>query len=147
LELGPMMLSGYPEKDCARCLSLLRRAGHKVIIVTTVNPVNSRWIYAFLKKYGIPFDHLVCVPYDKSNIEIKKYSKKYIITKLKLDVLIDDLYRNLDPLSGSGVLLYFFSQPWNAKVEITKQDIERVSGWLDVYGRIQQLVASGVSVT
>lgn len=146
LEAGPAILNGYPEPDAAKCLGELISEGHKIIIITTLEPENNKWAEAFLNKYNIPYTHLVCVPYKKGNPEEKdqKYTKKVVMSTLKMDVLIDDTYQNLEPLTGFKILLFLFTQPWNKDIKISKQDIIRVFGWTDVANKIRASVSEKV---
>ncbi len=125
---------------CKKALGLLMIEGHKIIILTARFAHEQGFAKKFLEVNNIPYNHFLFVA------EGKKRTKKEVINKLKIGAMIDDYYDNLTNLSGSGIGIYLFDQPWNRKNKIDKSDIIRVFGWTDVLDRIRALSAEKVEL-
>ncbi len=139
---GSYTLNSKVVTGCKKALSALISEGHKIVILT------SRWAdeQAFAKKFleakGIPYHHFLFVEHGtKFDKYAERITKKRVIDRLRIGAMIDDTYHHLAELSGSGIGLYFFDQPWNRKIKIDKQDIIRVFGWQDIVDNILQLSA------
>ena len=57
---------------------------------------------------------------------MKQDDKKDFLLKHRFDVMIDDSYNKLAPLSGTGIISLLFTTPWNASAKIDRPDIIRV---------------------
>jgi len=137
IESGDLALSCSPTPNCAATLGKLIVDGHRIVIVTSLDVPKRGYAFEFIKKNKIPYHHWISLPWRENEKGIlERVKKKFIITKLYLDVLIDDSYENLEPLIGTGVLLLLFDQPWNRHIKEQK-GIIRAKGWSEIYKLLQ----------
>ncbi|MBI4016518.1 MAG: hypothetical protein HY363_02385 [Candidatus Aenigmarchaeota archaeon] len=146
-DFGKGTLFGELIPQVRETLGKLIYEGHKIIIVTGRHETGASYARKFLSAHKVPFHHLVYIQEMLSKEELeamgrKKYEKVNVVRVLKLDVLIDDQYPNLNQSSGSGAMLLLLDQVWNRNVKIDKKDILRVEGWPQVYKLVQMQQAA-----
>ncbi len=135
LESGPGSLRCELVKNSATVLKYFIKAGYRVVIITTLDKEDAGWARKFLHMHSVPYHHFVCVPVNRNDPGLQKYPKKYVIRRLKIDVMIDDSYENLEPLSGYNKRLFLLDQPWNRHIKIGHSDIIRAS-WDEIYQQL-----------
>ncbi len=111
-----------PKTDAKEVLKAMRRAGHRIFIITHRNNELYRDCYATTEKElencGFVYDRLICT-YDKG-----KASKDNSI-----ELLIDDTISNLDEVSALGINVLLFTSTANKEIETS---YSRVSCWRDI---------------
>ena len=71
----------------------------------TSRPVDSEITEKWLKKRGFPNKPVYTVPMGTSKVNV--------IKDAKIELFIDDFYKNFVDLTNNGILCYLFSAPWN----------------------------------
>ncbi len=105
-------------------------AGHKVIILTARVAAAAKIAAEYLKQNKIPYHRLLFV----SDAEKRRLadgtvlSKNVVISRLKLDVVIDDLVKGLGALVSNGVRVIIIDQPWNQQDKLPP-GVLRIKGW------------------
>ncbi len=111
-----------PKAGAREVLAAIRRAGHKIFIITHRSNELYENCYKTTEKElencGFIYDKLICA-YDKG-----KAAKENGIS-----LLIDDTISNLDKVSALGIDVLLFTSTANKDI---KSDYKRVSSWKDV---------------
>ncbi len=119
-------------------LEELRNKGHRIVVITSSTYVTRANVENFLKEHEIPFDNLFSTGLEFVNGKrIHRRPKDYLVKKFGIDVLIDDTYWFLTPLSGNGKLLLYMRRPYNLDLNPKENDIISINGWDDARDRIR----------
>lgn len=120
----------YPES--VKIINKLKKAGHKIYIITS-RPIKFKELTAvWLRQHGIPFDDFVLT---------NGLTKGDYAVKFKLDCFVDDLEDNLYDMYRAkrrwkkGLLL--MTQPWNEDIIMDASKYIRVHGWGDIFRCLQ----------
>lgn len=115
----------YPEAQ--KALQLLRKAGHKIVFITSRPKQNQPLTFRWLRQHDIPFDVLEVIGHDEPK---GPYGLKY-----KLDMYVDDCLPHLESMWQykkrwrKGLLL--LDKPWNTEF-VDKTKYLRVQNWREI---------------
>lgn len=126
------MLKNVNLKTCTlEYLQKLKDEGNKIIFITArfqpttfelnVEKITKQW----LEKNDIPYDKLIVNASDKQKVAIDE----------KIDVFIDDSFRNCQAVSDSGIKTYIIDTRLNR--DLKRENIERVYSWPHVYMKLK----------
>lgn len=125
---GEATLSAPLVAGAREAVQALVAAGHKVLILTGRVATGATYARKYLKQNRIPYHHFLFVSDDdprRLNGEI--LSKKVVLNRLKIDVMVDDQLKGLAELANS-VTIILIDQPWNRKDKIPAGVI-RLANW------------------
>lgn len=109
----------------------LKEEGHEIVIVTARWPEGNCDVYGltleWLKKNDIIYDDIVFNASDKSKVALEK----------KLDVFIDDSFKNCISVANIGVKAYIIDSRTNKGLE--SENVTRVYSWPDVYDHLADI--------
>lgn len=111
-------------------INKLKEEGHEIIFIT------ARWhepgfdiegdTFKWLKENGICYDEIVLNAQKKAEIALDK----------KIDLFIDDSFKNCQGVANAGVKTFLMNSRMNKGLEA--ENITRVYSWLDIYQRIKK---------
>ncbi len=114
---------------CKEALSALIADGHRICVVTSRKQgPESGYARKFVRMHNIP-----CHNFFRTGSE----DKLGFLGRWKFEVLIDDTYTKLVPLSGTGIIPLFFTTPQNVHIKVDRPDIIRVKNWKDTLNVIE----------
>ena len=110
-----------PYPDASKYISLLKKKGHKIILITT--RVCAHDTVEWLKENKIPYDNLFTIK-----------SKQYILGELGLDYFIDDNIDNVTYAEYFKIKPILFNQPWNTNC--VRKNVMKANDWREIYNII-----------
>ena len=120
----------YDSKKDHDDIEKLKEEGHEIIIVTARWPEENCDVYGksleWLEANKIQYDDIVFNASDKGKVALEK----------KLDLFIDDSFKNCTDVAKTGVKTYIMETRTNKGLE--SENIERVYSWPDIYNRIKR---------
>jgi uncharacterized HAD superfamily protein len=123
-----VVMKAKPFENAGRVLRKLKRAGHKIYIITKRKEEGKMAVVRWLRKYKIPFTEVITVG--------NNGDKGKLANRLRLDFFVDDLEDNLYDMYNNrnrwtkGLAL--MDRPWNSNKVIDSTKFTRVHGWLDI---------------
>jgi uncharacterized HAD superfamily protein len=123
-----VVMHAKPFENAGKVLRKLKRAGHKIYIITKRKKDGKMNVVKWLRKHKIPFTEVINVGYNGN--------KGKLANKLRLDFFVDDLEDNLYAMYKrrrkwtKGLAL--MDRPWNSNKVIDSTKFTRVHGWLDI---------------
>jgi uncharacterized HAD superfamily protein len=108
----------------------LKKSGHKLFVITNRGKTLEEEIKTTqkkLKKEKLSFEKVVFSAIDKL-----KFCKE-----LKIDIMIDDYYDNVDNLSKNGIKCLYLRELVAKKCE--NENVTEVQNWADIYYEIKKL--------
>lgn len=127
---GEMLQAIRPFTFAVNTIKQLKKEGNEIIIVT------ARWTKAnfdvkdttlkWLKDNNIPYDEIILNADDKAKVALEK----------KLDLFIDDSFKNCLDVVNSGIKTYMMNTRTNQGLQ--DERITRVFSWSDIYNRIKK---------
>jgi len=119
-----------PLTFAAETINKLKEEGHKIVIITARYPEKSFDVEAttikWLKDNKIEYDDLVLDADDKKQVAIDK----------KIDVFIDDSFKNCAAVSEAGVKTFIIETRVNQGLE--NDNVTRVYSWPQFYSKIKK---------
>ncbi len=108
----------------------LKEEGNEIILITArwqaknfaIEQVTLEW----LEKNHIPYDDVVIIRDGKAKVALEK----------KLDLFIDDSFKNCQDVANVGIKTYLMQSRTNQGLEA--ENITRVYSWSDIYNRIKK---------
>lgn len=125
---GEILQSIKPFTFAVETINQLKEEGHKIVLITArwpepgcdVEGLTLEW----LQKNGIQYDDFVANAQDKAKVALEK----------KLDLFIDDSFKNCQGVANVGVKTFLMNTRTNQGLNDEK--ITRVYSWPDIYKRI-----------
>lgn len=118
-----------PITFAAETISKLKRDGHKIVIIT------ARWQEKLLDVKGISIEWLKNNNIQYDDIVFDADDKKQIATQKKVDIFIDDSFKNCMEVAEAGVKTYIIETRVNRGLE--KENITRVYSWPQFYSKVK----------
>lgn len=109
----------------------LRRAGHRLEIVTAKPPWAEDQLWTWLAKYKPRVHQVTIVP-------VEHISRKQDVTDA--DVLVDDKYENAVEWARSGRPAILYNRPHNAKFDAIPEGVVRAGSW----ARVVEIIEDGL---
>ncbi len=120
-----------PKTLVVEYLNKLKSEGNKLVLITArVQPENYKFnveeeTKKWLQKNNVPYDKLI----------INGNHKEKIAKEEKIDLFIDDSFKNCQAVSDVGIKTYIMDSRVNR--DLNRQDIERVYSWPHLYIKIK----------
>lgn len=119
-----------PYTFAVETIDQLKKDGHEIIIITarwpepnfSVKDATLDW----LKENNIKYDDIVFNASDKGKVALEK----------KLDLFIDDSFKNCQDVANAGIKTFIMHTRTNKCLEDEK--VTRVYSWPDIYNRIER---------
>jgi uncharacterized HAD superfamily protein len=117
-----------PKQDSVEIINKLHDEGHKIILITSRDNfanVNARVeTEKWLQKQGIKYDNLVT----------DVYSKYQACLDNKVELFIDDSYKNCMEMASNGIEVFMVDAKYN--YSLNDEKIRRVYSWKEIYSLI-----------
>ena len=111
-------------------LKKLKEEGNKIVLITARWPAKNfdirKLTLEWLKNNEIPYDEIAIISDGKAQVALDK----------KLDLFIDDSFKNCTEVAQVGVKTYLMNTRTNQGLE--SENITRVYSWPDIYDRIKK---------
>ncbi len=119
----------HPKPYVVEYLNKLREDGNKIVLVTARFEIKEFDVIESTKKWLDKYQ----IPYDK--IIFNAESKLEIAKNEKIDVFIDDSYKNCQDMAGTGIKAFLMDARGNRGLETN--GFERVYSWPHLYYKLK----------
>ena len=125
-----------PFSDAVDITKILKRQGHKLVVITSRRPFNQGYTREWLQHYfkgifsGIYFSH-------NHFVGGTEKTKGDICEERGVDLFIDDILEYCVQVNQKGIWSFLFNQPWNQDYFPQQGSrIVRVNSWRDILEKI-----------